>query len=196
MSVPLCDLEMWTLRIGVRRFPAFEHCCFCIICRIWWRIFSTNLVVRRMIPGPLVQNLDETLNLNRLRWFGHILHSHRTTALLYGIFRRGWWLDSWSVDTVAKGNGMKTLTRWLAGISCYTVGLGSSRSHSQAEVEDNRWDGSISEPEAFFHPKSFFILFFNVLLCSRSSTTSRPLFSFEWTVWWENNQRQIALVQG
>lgn len=45
----------------------------CIISRIWWKNFVSISEVGCKVLGPGAQYSEEALNLNRLRWLGHVL---------------------------------------------------------------------------------------------------------------------------
>lgn len=48
-------------------------CCLCGIGGIWWKNLLSDLEVGHKVPGPRVQLLEQALNMNKLRWLGHIL---------------------------------------------------------------------------------------------------------------------------
>lgn len=51
----------------------FGRWCLDGFSRIWWANFLSNSEVRSVVLGPRVHFLEEILNLNKLRWLGHVL---------------------------------------------------------------------------------------------------------------------------
>ena len=51
----------------------FDHRCLRSIARVWWDHRVSNAEVRRRVLGRRARSLDELVNLQRLRWLGHVL---------------------------------------------------------------------------------------------------------------------------
>lgn len=68
-SVLICGFETWSFRVEVWRLLVFEHCCLCIINRIWWEDFVSYSDLNHRVLGSVVQ----PLNQNRSRWLGDSL---------------------------------------------------------------------------------------------------------------------------
>ena len=72
--VLLYGSETWPLRAGdTRRLSVFEHRCLRSIARIWWENRISNAEVRQRVLGSRCRSLEQTVNLNRLRWLEHVL---------------------------------------------------------------------------------------------------------------------------
>lgn len=55
-----------------KRFRASETCPLRNVGKIWWANFVINHGVRRKLLSSGIGSLEETLNVIRLEWLGHI----------------------------------------------------------------------------------------------------------------------------
>ncbi|CAH8443014.1 unnamed protein product [Heterobilharzia americana] len=79
-SVLLYGCETWLLKVeDMRRLQVFDHRCLRSIGRIPWCHHVSNAEVRSRVLGSRGKSVDEVMNLQRLRWLGHLLRmpSHR-----------------------------------------------------------------------------------------------------------------------
>lgn len=50
----------------------FEHGCIHSIGRLWCENFVSNLEIRDKLLDPRTQSSEQPLNVNSLRWLGHV----------------------------------------------------------------------------------------------------------------------------
>jgi hypothetical protein len=72
--VLLYGSETWPLRAeDKQRLLVFDHRCLRSIARVWWDNRISNAEIRRRVLGSRDQAVDQLLDVQRLRWLGHVL---------------------------------------------------------------------------------------------------------------------------
>ena len=121
--VLLYGTETWSLRAEDRqRLLVFDHRCLRSIAKVWWNNRISNAVVRQKVLGSRGKALDRILDLQRLRWLGHVLRMSPDRLPRRALLAEA--KSDWS-----RPKGGQSMT-WQRGMKVLTTGLsraGSAR---------------------------------------------------------------------
>lgn len=117
--VLLYATETWPLRSeDIRRLSVFDHRCLRSIARVRWENRVSNTDIRRRVFGVGEMSVERLMNLNRLRWLGHVLRmpSDRLPRCAMLASPPSTWKKSAGGQTMTWQRSIKALTSGLSRV--------------------------------------------------------------------------------